>query len=168
MAEGATAADGVHGPFDAVMGFDFGGRRIGVAVGQRILGTAQALEVVANTQGGGIDWPRIEQLVKTWRPNALVVGLPLTMEGDRTETTNMARGFARQLRSRIGLPVFEHDERLTSIEANRRFAEGRSRGQRKAKDATIRDAIAAQIIVESFLAEQSRATIRASGDDSAP
>lgn len=152
--DAAQSADGApRATFDCVMGFDFGGRRIGVAVGQRILGSAQPLEVVAN-HATGIDWARIEQLVKEWRPNALVVGLPLTMEGERTETTNMARGFARQLRGRFPLPVLEHDERLTSIEANRRFAEGRARGQRKAKDATIRDAIAAQIIVESFLSEQ--------------
>src|SRR5688500_12143471 len=102
-----------------VLGFDFGGRRIGVAVGQELLGSARALEVVGNG-GHGPLWERIDAIVAQWRPDALVVGLPLTMNGEEQSTSRGARAFAEQLRTRYRLPVSTHDERLTSIEADSR------------------------------------------------
>ena len=135
------------------LGFDYGGRRIGVAVGESLLGTARALEVVANGEHGP-DWARIDALVAQWRPNALVVGLPLTMSGEEQSTSRGARGFATALAARFPVEVAVHDERLTSIEADARFAQARRSGQRRQKDAGMKDAIAAQILLESWFAEQ--------------
>ena len=134
-----------------VLGFDYGDRRIGLAVGQRITGTAQALSVVGN-HGGQPAWTEIDQQVARWRPDALVVGLPLTLAGEEQPMSRAARKFAGALARRYQLPVYEHDERLTSIEADHRFAQARRAGTRRARDARVLDAIAAQVIVESFLA----------------
>ena len=137
------------------LGFDYGGRRIGVAVGESLLGTARALEVVANGEHGP-DWPRIDALVAQWRPATLVVGLPLTMSGEEQPTSRGARRFAESLATRFAaIEVAVHDERLTSIEADARFAQARRSGQRRQKDAAMKDAIAAQILLESWFAEQS-------------
>lgn len=138
-------------PPRTVLGFDFGTRRIGMAFGQRITGTASALPVVAHG-GGGPDWARIEQAIREWRPEALVVGLPLTLDGGEQTTATLARRFARVLGERSGLPVHLQDERMTSIEADRRFAAMRAAGQRRRHDAALLDSIAAQVIVENFLA----------------
>jgi putative Holliday junction resolvase len=137
---------------NCVLGFDFGTRRIGMAVGQGITGTAQALAVIANS-GEGVAWDGIDQAVRTWRPQVLVVGLPLTLEGAEQAISRGARAFASALRARYHLPVHEQDERLTSVEADRRFAAARRAGTRRAKHAKQLDAIAAQVIVENFLAE---------------
>lgn len=134
-----------------VLGFDFGTRRIGMACGQRITGTAQALPVVAHGPAGP-DWARIDQALREWRPDALVVGLPLTLDGGEQDTARLARRFARELGERCGLPVHLQDERLTSVEADRRFAAARANGQRRRHDAALLDSIAAQVIVENFLA----------------
>ncbi len=134
-----------------VLGFDYGDRRIGVAVGQRITGTAQALSVVGN-HAGKPAWIEIDQQVARWRPDALVVGLPLTLGGDEQPMSRAARRFAGALALRYQLPVYAHDERLTSIEADQRFAQARRAGTRRRRDARVLDAIAAQVIVESFLA----------------
>lgn len=138
-------------PPQRVLGFDFGTRRIGMAFGQRITGTATALPVVAHGAGGP-DWPRIEQALREWRPEALVVGLPLALDGGEQATTTLARRFAHALGERCGLPVHLQDERMTSIEADRRFAAMRAAGQRRRHDAALLDSIAAQVIVENFLA----------------
>ena len=135
-----------------VLGFDYGGRRIGVAVGQELLGTARALEVVPNGEHGP-QWDRIDAIVAQWRPDALVVGVPLTMSGEEQATSRSARGFGEQLRARYRIAVLGHDERLTSIEADARFALARRSGQRRQKDAAMKDAIAAQILLESWFAE---------------
>jgi putative Holliday junction resolvase len=148
-----------------VLGFDFGGRRIGVAVGQEMLGSARALEVVGNGEHGPL-WERIDAIVAQWRPDVLVVGLPLTMTGEEQSTSRGARAFAAQLRTRYAVPVLTHDERLTSIEADSRFALARRSGQRRQKDAAIKDAIAAQILLESWFSEARGARL-GSGHDAA-
>jgi putative Holliday junction resolvase len=135
-----------------VLGFDFGTRRIGLAFGQRITGTAQALAVIAHGADGP-DWQRIDSALREWRPEALVVGLPLALDGGEQATATLARRFARALGERSGLPVHLQDERMTSIEADRRFAAARRAGQRRQRDASLLDAIAAQVIVENFLAQ---------------
>ena len=109
-----------------LLGFDFGMRRIGVAVGQRITGTASAVTTLA-AQDGQPDWSQIEQLLADWRPQALVVGLPLALDGSHTDVTRAAERFARRLHGRFQLPVHLQDERLSShaaehwrTDANRR------------------------------------------------
>lgn len=121
--------------------FDYGEKRIGVAVGQQVTGTATALEILA-VRHGRPDWERIEALLQEWHPEALVVGMPLTMDGARQEVTDRADRFARQLGGRFRLPVHRADERLTTQEA-RQQAPGRGRV----------DAEAARIILESWLAQ---------------
>lgn len=136
-----------------ILGFDYGARRIGVAIGQQLLGSARALEVVANGEHGP-HWERIDAIVAEWKPDAIVVGLPLTMAGEEQAASRAARRFGEQLRERYRVEVLAHDERLTSIEADSRFALARRSGQRRQKDAAIKDAIAAQILLESWFSER--------------
>ncbi|GAB4345893.1 MAG: Holliday junction resolvase RuvX [Gammaproteobacteria bacterium] len=133
------------------LGFDYGERRIGVAVGQELTGTASPLTTLHRV-GDRIDWKTIEKLIDEWRPDALVVGLPLNMDGSEHEMTAAARRFGRRLHGRFGLPVYEVDERLSSIEAEKALgSEGRG-GKRAAKQTV--DRIAAQIILQTWLDEQ--------------
>jgi len=135
-----------------VLGFDYGARRIGVAVGNALSG-ARALEVVTNgTQGP--DWARIGTLLREWRPAALLVGLPLTMGGEEQRNSKAARAFAAELTQRYALAAHLVDERLSSQEAAQRFAARRASGQARRKHAQTLDAVAAQIIIENWLAHE--------------
>jgi putative Holliday junction resolvase len=133
-----------------VLGFDVGTRRIGVAVGNTLSLTARALCVVDASEAGA-DWRRIDALVQEWKPDRLVVGEPLTLEGEVQAATTRARRFAEDLRLRTGLAVDLVDERATSKEADRRFAERRHRGEARRSQAAALDAVAAEIIIERWL-----------------
>ena len=135
-----------------VLGFDYGARRIGVAVGNAVIGSARALDVVGNGANGP-DWIRISTLLREWRPDALLVGLPLTLDAGEQANSHAARAFADALHERHGLPVKMVDERLTSRAASERFAERRAGGSAKRKHAAALDAIAAEIIVDQWLRE---------------
>lgn len=132
-------------PPQTLLGFDFGTRRIGVAVGQRITGTARALATL-NARDGQPDWAQVEQLVATWRPDALVVGLPLHLDGTRSDVTAAAERFARRLHGRFRLPVHLQDERLSSFAAEETLSGARKRGDL--------DAEAARIILQDWLDSQ--------------
>ncbi|MBS0569432.1 MAG: Holliday junction resolvase RuvX [Proteobacteria bacterium] len=132
------------------LGFDYGARRIGVAVGNALTATARALEVIANGDAGP-DWPRLDALVREWRPQILLVGLPLTLAGEEQKNSAAARNFAMQLGQRFKLPIQLVDERLSSREAAQRFAQRRASGSAKRKDAQTLDAVAAEVIVEQWL-----------------
>jgi len=121
--------------------FDYGEKRIGVAVGQTITRTASPLETV-NVIKRIPDWESITRLINNWQPVSLVVGVPLTMDGSRQEMTEAASRFIRQLNGRYHLPVYEIDERLSSYEAKQRL--GSSWGI---------DPVAAQAILETWLSE---------------
>ena len=136
-------------PQGTLLGFDFGHRRIGVAVGQTLTGTARALSVIAVS--GKPDWQAIGRLMSEWRPAGLVVGLPLAEDGGETGLSTDARRFGRQLHGRFNLPVFYEDERLTSFSAEQQFVESRGQGGMRRKDAALKDAMAARIILESWL-----------------
>lgn len=136
-----------------VLGFDYGARRIGVAVGNALSG-ARALEVVGNGAHGP-DFTRIGALVREWRPQSLLVGLPLTMGGEEQRNSQAARAFAVELTQRYGLPAHLVDERLSSVEAAHRFAARRASGQAKRKHAAELDAVAAQIIIENWFTHAS-------------
>jgi putative Holliday junction resolvase len=136
-----------------VLGFDYGARRIGVAVGNGLTRAARALEVVTNGAHGP-DWLRLDTLLREWRPDALLVGLPLTMEGAEQQNSRAARAFAAALGERYRVPLHLVDERLSSMEAARRFADRRASGQSRRKDAHILDAVAAEIIVETWLTSE--------------
>lgn len=137
-------------PDFSVLGFDFGGRRIGCAIGQSFTGTASPLEVI-NANQGEPDWPAIDRLVKEWRPNALVVGLPVHMDGTEQPMTERSRVFASALSERTGLTVHLADERNSSREAEAQFKQSRQAGTRKRKHGSQLDSIAAQIIIERWM-----------------
>ena len=128
-----------------LLAFDYSARRIGVAVGQTITGSASPLKTVA-AHGTKPDWIAISDIIDTWQPDALVVGLPLNMDGSEQSATVAARRFARQLEGRFGLTVHTVDERLTTVEARERLvAAGNAGGED--------DPVAAQIILESWFNE---------------
>ena len=120
------------------LAFDFGVRRVGVATGSRFTGAAEPLKTI--TVDGAARFAEIEKLVKEWEPEALVIGVPFHPDGAEHEITQKARKFGRQLNGRFHLPVFEVDERYTSVEAE-------SYG---AKDV---DSAAAALILEQFFRE---------------
>jgi putative Holliday junction resolvase len=127
------------------LGFDYGTRKIGVAVGQTQTGTATPLETLLPVQQKP-DWKRISKLIEEWQPEALVVGLPLDVDDSETDATAPARRFSRQLEGRFGLKVHLADERFTSFEARDRLGH-------KAKKIEEYDAIAAKLILETWLDE---------------
>ena len=148
-----------------ILGFDFGLKQIGLAVGQTLTKTARPL-VVLKAKDGKPQWHEIEEQLAQWKPDYLVVGLPLNMNGTESEMSVRARKFANRLHGRFGCVVELCDERLSSAEAKSQLAEGREAlrhaasaedieqyGQalgRNKRDGTV-DAIAAQLIIESWL-----------------
>jgi putative Holliday junction resolvase len=122
-----------------VLAFDFGLKRIGVAVGEQGLRTAHPLPAIAR-------FSQIERLVAEWQPAALVVGRPTSVEGKPHEMTRHAEDFARRLARRFKLPVSRVDERFSSVEAQSRL-----RGTR-ARKADI-DSVAAQLLLEQYFHE---------------
>lgn len=132
-----------------ILAFDFGLRRIGVAVGQFTTMTATSLETV--NHGREPDWAAIDRLVKEWKPSRFLLGLPLGADGEETEMSRAARRFAGQLQHRFGLPVSYQDERLSSYAAQERFIEMRAQGNLKKKHGRDLDSMAAQIFLENWL-----------------
>ena len=137
-------------PDATILGFDVGARRIGVAVGNGLLGSARAVAVL-EVHAAGPDWAHLERLMREWRPEGLVVGDPLTLDGGDQPARKRARAFAQALRERFQLPLVMVDERNSSQEAARRFAAARAEGRRRRQDAEVLDAVAAAIIVERWL-----------------
>ncbi|MBW7471548.1 Holliday junction resolvase RuvX [Marinobacter sp. M216] len=99
-----------------VLAFDYGTRRIGVASGQEILGTGQPVAMIP-ARDGIPDWSQLEALLQEWRPDLVVVGLPLNMDDSENEMCARARKFGNRLHGRYHVPVEMVDERLTSFEA---------------------------------------------------
>jgi len=129
------------------LGFDFGYKRIGVAVGQGVTLSARPLTTVDAVEGVP-DWLIVKKLINEWRPKALVVGLPTHIDDSEQYTTPAARNFAEQLNQRFSLPVHLVDERLSTVEARAQlFEQG---GYRKIKNTQV-DSIAACIILEQWL-----------------
>jgi len=135
-----------------LLAFDVGARRIGVAVGNTVSNSARELGVL-DVHAAGPDWPALDRWMREWKPDALVVGDPATLDGGDQPIRRLARGFALELRQRYALPVGQVDERTSSIEAAQRFAAGRASGTRKRHQAAQLDAVAAAIILERWLAE---------------
>ena len=132
----STASPNVPASLSTFIAFDFGDKRTGVAVGSRLLGTAQPQGSI-HAQGDA-RWLQVAQHIQEWQPDAIVVGVPYHPDGAAHENTAKAKKFGRQLNGRFQLPVFEVDERYSTTEA---LSQG-------AKDA---DAASACIILEQFL-----------------
>jgi putative Holliday junction resolvase len=136
---------------EVVVAFDFGRRRIGVAVGQTLTGTASPAGVLP-ARDGGPDWPAVSRCLREWGPSRLVVGLPYNMDGSDTVLTDACRAFGDELAQRCGLPVEFVDERLTSVAATDELREARRSGMRvrRVRREDI-DANAARLILETWL-----------------
>ena len=134
----APAAATATGAAQSFLAFDFGTRRTGLAVGNRLTRTAQPLKTIA-AQGDALFAP-IAAILQEWQPDALVVGVPRHPDGNAHDMTQRAQRFARQLAGRFHLPVHEVDERYSSVEA-------------AAQGARDLDAESARIILEQFLRE---------------
>jgi len=139
-------ADALRG---TVMGFDFGKRRIGVAVGQSATRTASSLRTIGSRNGA--NWISIGKLVDEWQPALLVVGLPLSLDGKETAMSRAARSFGKTLKQKYGLDVQYADERWSSTDAGDRFAEMRASGHARKKQSANLDSLAARIILENWL-----------------
>ena len=135
-------------PHQTILGFDFGLKRIGVAVGQSVTRSASPLGIVT-PRNGEPDWEAIGRFIAEWRPGALVVGLPYNMDLSEQEMTGNARRFAEGLAERFPLPVHTVDERLSSREAEAQLKERRQQGRRRITRADI-DGAAACVILESW------------------
>ncbi|WP_459047955.1 Holliday junction resolvase RuvX [Stenotrophomonas sp. PSU_St99] len=161
MSEPITPASDAAAPAirrdGTVLGFDVGSRRIGVAIGSAFAAHARAVAVV-DVHGNGPDWTAIERLLKEWKPDGLVVGDPLTLDGQDQPNRKRAQGFARQLQERFKLPVVMIDERSSSVEAARRFAVERAEGRKRRRDAAALDAVAAAVIIDRWLSSPDDAT----------
>ena len=135
---------------EVVLAFDYGERRIGVAVGQTALGTASPVGTLP--AHGQPDWTAVDRCLRDWAPDRVLVGLPYNMNGTETVLTAACRAFAAELSSRSSLPVELVDERLTSSAATSELREARRSGARarRVRREDI-DANAARLILETWL-----------------
>ena len=132
-----------------IMAFDFGMKRIGSAIGQIITKTANPLITIA-AKNGIPQWEIISKLIKKWQPDAIIVGIPLNMDGTNQAITEHAKKFAEQLQERYHLPIYAVDERLTTKDARERlFVQG---GYKALKSGQV-DCVAAQLILQNWFAE---------------
>ncbi|WP_305813340.1 Holliday junction resolvase RuvX [Photobacterium leiognathi] len=130
-----------------VLGFDYGTKSIGVAIGQELTGTATPLAAI-KANDGVPNWDNIEKLLKEWQPDLVVVGLPLDLEGKELETiTPRAKKFANRVHGRFGCQVELHDERLSTVEARAELFE--RGGYRSLSKGNI-DSQSAVVILESW------------------
>lgn len=130
------------------LGFDFGTKHIGVAVGQSITESAQAL-CRLKAKDGVPDWKEIDELVETWKPNALIIGLPLNMDGSDSDMSTRARKFSNRLADRYQLPCHLMDERLSSREVKSKLFEAGKKNTRQEIDS-----LAAAVILENWMSLQ--------------
>lgn len=127
-----------------VLAFDYGTKKIGVASGQAITATGTPQPALHSKQQKP-DFDGIEAQIRQWQPDALLVGLPLNMDGSESELSQRARRFARQLNGRFGKPVWMVDERLSTREARERLGDKYKGGA----DARV-DSLAAVLIIEGY------------------
>ncbi|WP_031434771.1 Holliday junction resolvase RuvX [Methylomarinum vadi] len=133
---------------DTYLGFDFGNKKIGVAIGQTTTSTASPLQTLRSPQQK-IDWDSIAKLIEEWRPAGLVVGISRQADGSDNIITPRMQKFCRQLEGRFRLPVFQVDEALSTFEAKQMLFD--ELGVRAAKLWAVQDQLAAQLILQSWL-----------------
>lgn len=135
-----------------VLGFDYGLKHIGVAIGQAITRTANLLEAIP-AKNGIPDWQKINTLIELWHPEVIIVGLPLNMDGSRQTITDKAENFAKMLQEKYTLPIHMVDERLSTKAARQQLFE---LGGFRALKKELVDSFSAKLIVESWLSNSSR------------
>lgn len=137
-----------------LLAFDFGLKQIGVAYGQTLTNSASGLTIIKASDGIP-NWPDIEAVLQEWKPDLVLVGLPLNMDDSEGELSVRARKFARRLQGRFAVDVLMIDERLTSHEAKSMIREQQqslARGRKaKSHDLTKIDHIAASLILQGWL-----------------
>ncbi len=132
-----------------LLGFDFGTKRIGIAIAQEVTGTANPLTTITAVKHKP-DWDSISKIIKEWQPDLLVIGLPLHMDGSEQPMTQAARRFSNQLNGRYQIPIVLMDERLSSNEAESIINE-QSGSPSLYQDKAQIDMISAQLILQSWL-----------------
>ena len=132
------------------LGFDFGMKNIGVAVGQDLTHTANPLTVIKAREGIP-NWGQIKALIDQWQPQQLIVGLPFSMDGTEQEMTQAARRFGNRLNGRFHLPVEWQDERLSTFETLDQLGIQSKMQSNNREDV---DRISAQLILQSWLNQQ--------------
>ncbi|MCZ7565827.1 MAG: Holliday junction resolvase RuvX [Burkholderiales bacterium] len=140
---------GRHPQSETILAFDYGERFVGVAVGDTGIGVAHPLKAI-EAAGAERRFAAIAALVHEWRPARLVVGLPLSLDGEEREVARRARRFARRLEGRFGLPVALQDERLSSTEAASRL---RAIGRGGRRNRALTHPVAAQVVLQAYLDE---------------
>jgi putative Holliday junction resolvase len=135
-----------------ILAFDYGLRRIGVAIGQDVTGSASPLGVVANREDG-VDHQAIAAFIKEWCPSGIVVGMPSHVDGSPSDLQESVEAFIEELR-RYGLDVDTVDERYTSVEAEHALKEARAAGTRGRISKEMIDSAAAVIIAERYLSSR--------------
>lgn len=143
-------------PEGTVLAFDFGKKRIGVAIGNSLLSKAQPL-ITVDSENTEQRFAMIAKLIETWQPVLLVVGLPMHSDGTAHELTHLSQRFARRLAGRFKIKVILKDERYTSQSASAALREVGITGR---KQKTVLDQVAAQHILQSFFDEQHAITRR--------
>lgn len=130
-----------------LIGFDFGMKRIGLAVGQTVTKSARPLKMIKANQGIP-DWQALDKIIKIWMPDAFIVGVPLNMDGTEQSLTAHVYEFMNQLSVRYTIPVYGMDERLSTVEARDRLFQT---GGFKALQNGQVDSVAAQLILQNWL-----------------
>lgn len=130
-----------------LLGFDFGTKSIGVATGQMITATAQPLAAI-KANDGIPNWHTVEKVIADWKPDLVIVGLPLNMDGTEQPVTQRAKKFANRLNGRFGVKIALQDERLTTASAKEFIF---SHGGYKALDKGKIDSVSAALILESWM-----------------
>lgn len=133
---------------DTFLGFDFGNKKIGVAVGQLTTRIASPLQTVRSVNQKP-DWLRIGGIIAEWRPAGLVVGVSRQSDGSDNPITQRMLKFIRQLHGRYQLPVYQIDETLTTFEAKQRLYDEVNVGATKLW--AVQDQVAAQLILQTWL-----------------
>ncbi len=132
------------------LAFDYGLQNIGVAYGQSLTGLGRELAPLA-ARDGIPNWDQVEALLKEWKPNKVVVGLPLNMDDTESELSTRARKFSRRLHGRFQVEVELMDERLSTFDAKQ---EAKARGHKGDYRHNPIDSIAARLILESWFSQQ--------------
>ncbi|GAW87479.1 putative Holliday junction resolvase [Bathymodiolus platifrons methanotrophic gill symbiont] len=137
---------------DSYLGFDFGNKKIGMAVGQLTTKTASPLETIRSLNQVP-NWEKISQIIKEWQPEGLVVGVSRQFDGTDNPITPRMLKFCRQLNGRFNLPVFQMDEALSTFEAKQMLYDDVHVSASKLWE--VQDQLAAQLILQSWLNQQS-------------
>ena len=131
-----------------VLGFDYGSKKIGIAVGQTITKTASGVETLQNINNKP-DWDKIKNIIADWQPQALLIGIPYNMDDTEQPLTIAAKKFSRQLENSFKLPIYLVDERLSTRESWHRLKEHSANQSYKKKREKI-DQVSATLIIETW------------------